>query len=48
LQEEMLYEYYSFPLDYLDKYRANIEKITSADVLRAAKRLVKRISSPCL
>jgi len=41
LQEEMLYEYYGFPLDYLDKYRANIEKITAADVSRAAKRLIE-------
>jgi zinc protease len=41
LQEEMLYEYYGFPLDYLDKYRVNIEKITATDVSRAAKRLVE-------
>jgi len=44
----MLYEYYSFPLDYLDKYRANIEKITSADVYAPPNDWLKRISSPCL
>ncbi len=34
----MAYEYYHYPPDFLDKYKANVEKVTKADVLRAAQR----------
>ena len=33
----MVYEYYGFPLDFTQKTRAQIEKVTKADILRAAK-----------
>ncbi|MCS6952576.1 MAG: insulinase family protein [Bryobacterales bacterium] len=31
------YEYYGYPRDYLQRFRAGIEKVTPADVLRAAR-----------
>lgn len=33
----MTYEYYGFPLDFLQKTKAQVEKVTKADILRAAK-----------
>ncbi len=33
----MLYEYYGFPLDFTQTTRQKIEKVTKADILRAAK-----------
>jgi zinc protease len=33
----MTYEYYGYPPDFLQRYRANIEKVTKADVQRVAK-----------
>jgi zinc protease len=33
----MMYEYYGFPLDFTQKARTQIEKVTKADILRAAK-----------
>jgi predicted Zn-dependent peptidase len=33
----LTYEYYGFPLDFLQKTKENIEKVTKQDVLRAAK-----------
>jgi len=33
----MFYEYYELPLDFLQKTRTEIEKVTQADILRAAK-----------
>ena len=33
----MVYEYYGFPLDFTQKTRDKIEKVTKADILRAAK-----------
>jgi len=42
LRERMAYEFYGYPTDYLERYRAGIEKVQSADVARAAaKYLVK-------
>jgi len=32
----MVYEYYGYPADFLMKTKANIEKVTKADVLRVA------------
>ncbi len=34
----MVYEYYSYPRDFLDKYRANVEKVTAEDIQRAARK----------
>jgi zinc protease len=40
LMEQMRYEFYGFPSDYLERYRAAIEKVTAADVARVAKKYV--------
>jgi len=37
LSQQMTYAYYGLPSDYLEQYRANIEKVTAADVARVAK-----------
>jgi predicted Zn-dependent peptidase len=37
LQRLMVYDYYSYPHDYLQRYRDNIDKVTRNDVLRVAK-----------
>jgi zinc protease len=34
LRERMAYEFYGYPADFLEKYRAGIEKVTPADVAR--------------
>ncbi|MGH9804653.1 MAG: M16 family metallopeptidase [Candidatus Acidiferrales bacterium] len=34
----MTYEYYGYPRDFLDKYKANVEKVTAEDVLRVAQK----------
>src|SRR6266542_523222 len=34
LRERMAYEYYGYPADFLERYRAGIEKITAVDVAR--------------
>ena len=34
----MTYEYYGYPADFLMKTKANVEKVTKADVLRVAKK----------
>ncbi len=38
LRQQVTYEYYGYPLDFLDRYRAGIEKVTAEDVARAAKK----------
>ena len=38
LSQQMTYTYYGLPSDYLEQYRANIEKVTAADVARVAKK----------
>jgi zinc protease len=38
LRERMGYEFYSYPADFLERYRAGIEKVTQADVMRVARR----------
>ena len=40
LNERMAYEFHGYPADFLEKYRAGIEKVTAADVDRVAKRYV--------
>jgi predicted Zn-dependent peptidase len=37
----MVYEYYGYPSDFLQKAKANIEKVTKADVLRVARKHLK-------
>ena len=41
LSQQMTYAYYGLPEDYLDRYRANIEKVTKEDVTRVATKYVK-------
>ncbi len=38
LSQQMLYAYYGLPLDFLEKYRANIEMVTAEDVARVAEK----------
>lgn len=42
LSEKMLYEFYGYPLDFLERYRPAIEKVTAADVERVAREYVHR------
>jgi zinc protease len=42
LAERMTYEFYGYPLDWLDKYPAEIQKVTAADVNRVAAKYVHR------
>ncbi len=34
LRERMAYEFYAYPADFLERYRAGVEKVTTADVAR--------------
>ena len=40
LTEQAKLEFYGYPLDYLDKYRAAVEKVTTADLDRVAKKYI--------
>ncbi|HYX68141.1 MAG TPA: pitrilysin family protein [Terriglobales bacterium] len=40
LRERMNYEFYGYPADTLERYRAGIEKVTRADVERVAKKYI--------
>jgi zinc protease len=40
LAERMAYEFYGYPADFLERYRAGIEKVTIADVDRVARKYV--------
>jgi len=42
LAERMTYEYYGYPPDWLDKYQAEIKKVTAADVSRVAAKYMHR------
>lgn len=42
LYEKMLYEFYGYPLNFLEGYQAGIEKVTAPDVFEAAKKYVHR------
>src|SRR6202044_2255948 len=42
LAERMTYEFYGYPLDWLDKYPAEIQKVTAADVNRVAVKYLHR------
>jgi zinc protease len=41
LRERMLYEFYGYPADFLERYRAGIERVGAEDVARVAKAYVK-------
>ena len=42
LRERMAYEFYGYPADYLEKFRAGVEKVTTADVARAAAKYLHK------
>ncbi len=42
LRERMTYEFYGYPEDFLEKYRAGIEKVTQSDVDRVAQKYVHK------
>jgi zinc protease len=42
LREQETYEFYDYPRDFLEKYRAGVEKVTAADVLRVANQYVHK------
>ena len=41
LAERMNYEFYGYPADYLNRFRAGIEKVTPSDVARVVKKYVE-------
>ncbi|HKW18976.1 MAG TPA: pitrilysin family protein [Terriglobales bacterium] len=42
LRERMAYEFYGYPGDFLERYRAGIEKVTTADVARIIKKYLHK------
>jgi zinc protease len=42
MAERMLYEFYGYPADFLERYRAAIEKVTTDDVARVARAYVHK------
>jgi zinc protease len=40
LAEKMRYEFYGYPADFLERYRAAVEKVTIEDVARVAKKYI--------
>ncbi len=40
LSQQMTYAFYGLPSDFLEQYRANIEKVASADVARVARQYI--------
>ena len=42
LWERMTYENYGYPADFLERYRAGIEKVTQADVARVAQKYMHK------
>ena len=42
LQEQMAYEFYGYPLDFLETYQKKIETVTKADVARVAAKYLHR------
>ena len=42
LGEKMLYEFYGYPADFLERYRVGVEKVTTGDVARVAAKYVRR------
>ena len=42
LRERMAYEFYGYPADFLDRYRAGVEKVTPPDVARVAAKYLHK------
>ena len=42
LQEKMLYEFFGYPLDFLENFQKEIEKVTKEDVARVAAKYLHR------
>jgi zinc protease len=42
LHERMAYEFYGYPADYLERFRAGIEKVQTSDVARAAAKYLHK------
>jgi zinc protease len=42
LREQETYAFYGYPQDFLERYRAGVEKVTAADVLRVANKYVHK------
>ncbi len=42
LREKMAYEAYHYPLDFLERYRSEVEKVTADDVSRVARKYVHK------
>jgi len=42
LRQQLTYAYFGFPADYLSRYRQSIEKVTTADVDRVARKYVHK------
>ena len=42
LRERMTYEYHGYPADFLERYRAGIEKVTQGDVTRVGRRYIHK------
>ena len=42
LQEKMAYEFYGYPLDFLENFQKGIEKVTKEDVARVAAKYIHR------
>jgi zinc protease len=42
LHERMAYEFYGYPQDYLEKFRLGVDKVTAADVARAASKYLHK------
>jgi zinc protease len=42
MHEKMAYEFYGYPLDFLEQYQAGIEKVTKEDVARVAAKYIHR------
>jgi zinc protease len=48
LRERMAYEFYGYPADFLERYRAGVEKVTTADVARVAAKYLHKEQFPVL
>jgi zinc protease len=48
LREKMSYEFYHYPLDFLERYRSQVEKVGADDVLRVARKYVHKDKMPVL
>ena len=42
LREQMAYEYYGYPADYLERFRAGVEKVTKEDVARVVSKYLHK------